>query len=173
MMRSFLLPTLLTILLAVTVPFASSVTGNSLQEPRASPILTISGKIRVTNKGQAALFDRTMLEALGLKTIETTTPWFKGRVKFEGVPLSKLMETVGAAGDKIIATAVNDYSVIIPIEDFGKYGVILALKRDGEYMTISNKGPSFIVYPYDDYPELHSQKFYARSAWQVTRIVVE
>jgi hypothetical protein len=173
MMRSFLLPTLLIILLAVTVPFASSVTGTSLQEPRDSPILTISGKIRVTNKGQVALFDRAMLESLGLETIETTTPWFKGLVKFEGVPLSRLLETVGAAGDKIVATAINDYSVTIPIEDFGKYGVILALKRNGEYMTVSNKGPSFIVYPYDRYPELHSQKFYARSAWQVTRLMVE
>jgi hypothetical protein len=118
-------------------------------------------------------FDRAGLEALGMVAIETNTPWYKGVVKFEGVPLHKLMQSVGATGDRLTVIALNDYSSDLPIEDFAKYNVILALKRDGEYMPVRDKGPLFIVYPYDNAPELRSQKFYSRSVWQVSRLVVK
>ncbi|MCC2664519.1 MAG: oxidoreductase, partial [Geminicoccaceae bacterium] len=45
------------------------------------------------------------------------------------------------------------------------YPVILALKRDGAYMPVRDKGPLFIVYPYDSSPELKHQNYYSRSAW--------
>jgi hypothetical protein len=136
-------------------------------------MLTVSGKIDVANSAGAAKFDRAMLEGLGMVSFETTTPWYKGSVRFEGVPLAKLMAAVGASGDRIIVVSLNDYSVQIPMEDIKKYNVILALKRDGSYMPVSDKGPLFIVYPFDSDPELKSQKFYSRSAWQVARLEVE
>ena len=146
---------------------------NTLAQPTDKPILTISGMIAVTNKDGAAQFDRAMLEGMGMVSFETTTPWYKGPVRFEGVPLAKLFATVGATGDRIVAVALNDYAVEIPMEDVKKYNVILALKRDGEYMPVKDKGPLFIVYPYDSDPELKSQKFYSRSAWQVAKLEVK
>lgn len=133
-------------------------------------ILTVSGKVAAP--GGVAL-DREALERLGLVSIETTTPWHTGKVKFDGVPLKTLMKHVGASGTGVEALALNDYSTTIPVEDFEKYNVILALKRDGEYMPIRDKGPLFIVYPYDSDPELKNQKFYSRSAWQVKALVVK
>lgn len=143
-----------------------------LGPPRDAPILTISGKIKVTNLNGIAAFDRGMLEALGTVSIETKTPWHRDTVKFEGVTLNKLLERVGATGSLITAVALNDYSVEIPVSDFEKFGTILALKRDGEYMPVRDKGPLFIVYPYDAYPELKSQIYYGRSAWQVAKLIV-
>ena len=67
----------------------------------------------------------------------------------------------------------TDYSAEVPMEDIAKYNVILALKRDGEYMTPRDKGPLFIVYPYDSNPDLKNQKFYSRSVWQVAKIEVK
>jgi hypothetical protein len=145
----------------------------SLPEPADKPILTVTGKIGVTNKDGAAQFDRAMLEALGETSFSTSTPWYDGPRKFEGVPLAKLLDAVGASGDHIIATALNDYSTDIPVEDARKFGVILALKRDGAYMPVSDKGPIFIVYPFDSNPELKAQVYYKRSAWQVARIEVK
>jgi hypothetical protein len=136
------------------------------------PILTISGKVD-TATSESFVFDRARLEALGMVSFETKTPWYTETVKFEGVPLDKLMAHVGANGEKVLAIALNDYSVEIPIEDFAKYHVILALKRDGEYMSVRDKGPLFVIYPFDNDPELRSQKFYSRSAWQVNRMVVK
>jgi hypothetical protein len=151
----------------------AAIAAGTLGQPSEKPMLTVSGKIAVTNKDGTALFDRAMLEGMGMVSIETTTPWYKGSVKFEGVSLAKLMTAVGASGDKIVAVALNDYAVEIPMDDIKKYNVVLALKRDGEYMPVRDKGPLFIVYPYDSDPELKSQKFYSRSAWQVARLEVK
>ena len=136
------------------------------------PILTVSGKIAAGPEGSVQ-FDRAALEKLGMVAVETKTPWHNGTVKFEGVPLDKLMKQVGANGEKVMAVALNDYATEIPIDDFAKYNVILALKRDGEYMPVRDKGPLFVIYPYDSDPELKSQKFYSRSVWQVARLIVK
>jgi hypothetical protein len=152
-----------------------SVAGLSLAQdaPQGKVILTVSGNINPADKSESVSFDRAALEALGTVTIETNTPWFKGPVKFEGVSLDKLMQSVGAKGERVVVVALNDYSSEIPIEDFAKYNAILALKRDGEYMPVRDKGPLFVVYPYDQNPELKSQKFYGRSVWQVAKLIVK
>jgi len=144
----------------------------ALGMPVGKTMLTITGKITNVNSNNAAIFDRAMLEALGLSSIETMTPWYNNMVKFEGVRMDTLMRHVGATGSSIIATALNDFSSEIPISDFDQYGVLLALKRDGNYMPVRDKGPLFIVYPYDSSPELQAQKFYSRSAWQLAQMVV-
>jgi hypothetical protein len=144
-----------------------------LAVPADKPILAISGKISDTNKDGTAVFDRAMLEALGMTSFTTNTPWYKEPVKFEGVPLDKLMSAVGASGDRIVVVALNDYSAELPMEDAKKYNVMLALKRDGEYMSVRDKGPLFIVYPFDSNPDLKNQKFYSRSVWQIARIEVK
>jgi hypothetical protein len=153
--------------------FGAAAAAGSLPLPTEKTMLTVSGKIDVVNSAGAAKFDRAMLEGLGMVSFETTTPWYKGVVRFEGVPLSKLMAAVGASGNRITAISLDDYAIQIPMEDIKKYNVILALKRDGSYMPVSDKGPLFIVYPFDSDPELKSQKFYGRSAWQVARLEVE
>jgi len=148
-------------------------TGLVRAETQDQPILTISGKVNAADAETGLSFGRAELEAMGVVSFETNTPWYKQKVKFEGVPLEKLMQKVGASGQRVVAMALNDYSTEIPIEDFAKYHAILAIKRDGEYMPIRDKGPLFIVYPYDADPELRSQKFYSRSAWQVNRLIVK
>lgn len=140
-------------------------------KPAGKPILTISGKVGAPDG--VAHFDREALERLGMVSFETKTPWHSGTVKFEGVPLRQLMKQVAAKGERVQAIALNDYSSEIPVEDFEKYNVLLALKRDGEYMPIRDKGPLFVVYPYDSDPELKSQKFYSRSVWQVKSLIVK
>lgn len=144
----------------------------SLPLPMERPILTISGRIANTNKGNAAQFDRPMLEALGMSSFATTTPWYPGPVRFDGIRMDRLLEAVGASGDRVLAYALNDYTTELPVSDFATYGVLLALKRDGEYMPVRDKGPLFIVYPFDSRPELKHQRFYSRSAWQLARLDV-
>ncbi len=144
-----------------------------LASPAGKPILTISGNIEVTNASDSAEFDRAMLEALGMVSFETMTPWYDEPVKFEGVRLDKLMTLVGATGDQVQAIALNDYTTEIPIEDFATHGAIIAIKRDGEYMPVRDKGPLFIVYPYDSDVALQSQTYYGRSAWQLSKLIVE
>jgi len=134
-------------------------------------ILTISGRIR---EGHGSVtYTRPALEALGMHGFTTKTPWYDAPVTFEGVPMATLMQKVGAAGDHVTAIALNDYTTDIPMADFSRFGVILALKRDGNYMPVRDKGPLFIVYPYDSNPVLRSSTYTSRSAWQVSQLIVK
>lgn len=146
---------------------------HALPALRDKLMLSVSGKIGIHNKGSDALFDRSMLESLGQTSFVTTTPWYKGLTRFDGVPMHMVMQAVAASGDRITAVALNDYATDIPISDFERYGVLLALKRDGEYMPVRDKGPLFIIYPFDQFPELQTQKYYSRSAWQLARLIVQ
>ena len=144
-----------------------------LEAPKDTPILVISGNITSTNVDGTAQFDRAMLEALGTVVVNTKTPWFNGVSKFEGVSLDALMKHVGAEGSTVTATALNDYVTTIPMEDFATFGTIMALKRDGEYMSVRDKGPLFIIYPFDDNPALQNEVYFGRSAWQLAKLNVE
>ena len=144
-----------------------------LATPAGKEILTVTGKIANTNKGDAAVFDRSMLEGLGMEGFETATPWYNRPVRFDGVRMLRFMQTVGASGTFVTAVALNYYTTDIPVTDFERYGTLLAMKRDGVDMPVSDKGPLFIVYPYDSDPELKSQLFYSRSAWQVAELMVK
>ncbi|MXQ11966.1 molybdopterin-dependent oxidoreductase [Microvirga makkahensis] len=145
----------------------------ALAMPKDRPVLTVSGKIAVTNKGDAAEFDRTMLEALGMESFTTSTPWYSGPTTFEGVPMAKLLDRLGASGEHLMVMALNDYSSDIPVSDVRKYKVLLALKVNGEYISVRDKGPLFIIYPFDTDPELQHQTYYGRSVWQVFKIIVK
>lgn len=171
--RSLLLFSGATALGAVLGLGAAPGSAATLPKPQGKVILKISGRIANANNGETAEFDLPMLEALGLESFSTTTPWYKDSVTFEGVLMASLLRHVGASGSSISVTALNDYTTEIPIEDFSAYRVILALKRDGAYMPIRDKGPLFIVYPYDSDPALKHQRIYSRSAWQVASIVVK
>ena len=157
---------------AMGAAHARSARGGALSPPAGTTILTVAGAIANTNGGDAATFDRPMLEALGLDGFRTMTPWYNRPVRFEGVRMRRLMQAVGAFGTDVVAFALNDYVIEIPMSDFDCYGALLAMKRDGVDMPVRDKGPLFIVYPYDSKPELRSQQFYSRSAWQVARLVV-
>lgn len=144
-----------------------------LSKPTGKVLLTVSGNIENTNEDGKATFDTASLEKLGMVSFQTTSPWYNGRTTFTGIPLQKLMDFVGAKGSVVKVTALNDYTTVIPLNDFRKYNVILALKINGKHMQIRDKGPLFIVYPYDSIPELNNQIYYSRSAWQVSRMDIE
>lgn len=144
----------------------------ALAKPPGKPILRIGGAIAVRNVGDEAVFDVPMLEALGTKSFATSTPWTDGVATWDGVPLSVLMQAVGASGATIRATALNDYVADIPMAGLGEDGAMLAFRRDGELMPVSNKGPLFVLYPFDDHARLQQQNFYMRCAWQVARLDV-
>lgn len=138
-----------------------------LQKPAKRVLLEVSGAIKEHNKGDMAEFDLPMLEKLGGAKLTTSTAWTDGTPTFEGVQISKLMERVGATGKTVVAVALNDYKVEIPVDDFTRYPVILAYKMNGEYLKIRDKGPLWIIYPQDEFPALKTKQTQAKWVWQV------
>lgn len=145
----------------------------SLPRPTGEVILTVSGDIEHTNGEGVAEFDLAMLESLGLGELTTSTAWTEGRPVFEGVSAQALMTLVGARGGMVRAEALNDYHVDIPLSDFRDFPVLLALKMDGKYMRVRDKGPIWIVYPLDQYAELDRPDIQHRWIWQLRHLHVK
>ncbi len=159
---------------ALTMVLSPAVAGDEkLPVPKGPVILTVEGEISRFNDGERAVFDRAMLEQLGIHVTQTTTPWADGQQRYEGPLVRKLLEAVGAKGDTLDITALNDYSAPAPIADYYDHDVILALKENGAYMRVRDKGPLFIVYPFETSPELNNEVHYNRSVWQIKTIRVQ
>lgn len=135
-------------------------------------LLTITGDVAASGSDKTWSFDLPALEALPAVTVQTTTIWTEGPQKFDGVSLDVLMEHVGAETGTIRAVALNDYAVEIPITDAVEDGPIVAYRRDGKEMSVRDKGPLWIIYPYDDNEAYKSEEIYARSIWQLNRLEV-
>ena len=92
--------------------------------------------------------------------------------RFEGVPIASLMAALGAKGSAIRATALNDYAVEIPMEDAVQGRALLAIRMNGEELSPRDKGPIWVIYPYDAGTEFQTEVIYSRSIWQLNRIEV-
>ena len=149
---------------------AAAAHANELPAPEGEVVLTVSGDLASTNDGDAAVFDMAMLEAIGTTEFETTTIWTDGPQTFKGTPLVTLMQALDVENGTIRATAINDYSVEIPMTDAVENGALIAFQRNGEKMSVREKGPLWIVYPYDLNNDFQSEVYYARSIWQLDRI---
>ena len=159
-------------IIAVSLLAAQPLVASSQDEPTGDVLLTVTGLHETQADGAAVPFDLAMLEELGSVTFETSTIWTQGVQQFEGVPLRTLVDHLGISARTLRATAINDYSVDIPLHDAVQGGPIIAYKLNGEEMSVRDKGPLWIVYPYDSKTEYQSEVVYSRSIWQLDRIEV-
>ena len=139
----------------------------ALDKPTGTVVLTVDGAISQTNNGSQAQFDMAMLEKLPQHSFSTQTPWYPSAVTFTGPLLRDVLAAVGAKGKNITAVALNDYKTEIPIDDATRHDVIVARLMNNRPMRVREKGPLFIVYPFDTKSELRSELYYNRAAWQL------
>ncbi len=154
----------------ILVLSAFAACAEDLPQPEGEVLLTVSGAITVTNTGDVAAFDLEMLQALDDTTVETTTIWTEGTQVFQGVSLDVLMTRLGVDAETLRATAINDYAVEIPVSDAQPGGPILAYLLNGDTMSVRDKGPLWVIYPYDDNADYRTEVIYSRSIWQLDRI---
>jgi hypothetical protein len=160
-------PLLMTLGLYAAACFASAAAAGTLAVPQGDAVLTVTGGIENTNMPGAAVFDLDMLDSLPGGTVATETPWFDDEKTFTGPLISAVLDAVNAYGDTLVVTAINDYSAEIPLSDARNFPVIFATRIDGELMPVREKGPIFVVYPFDQAPELYNEQYFGRSVWQV------
>ncbi|PYF82955.1 hypothetical protein DFP75_10244 [Marinomonas alcarazii] len=159
--------------LVAALPLAN-IHAHELSKPSSKVILTVSGSIKNTNTPDGtAQFDREMLMNLEVIELKTETPWSEGVDSYRGPLLRSLIATVGAEGGDLTVTALNDFSSVVPSQDGEEYNVILAMELNGVPMSVRNKGPLFLVYPFSDYPSLNNEVIHNRSVWQIKSIHVE
>jgi hypothetical protein len=148
----------------------TAVQAEGLPLPQGEVILTVTGAVDKTNAGDAVQIDLAMLESMTPVEFETSTIWTDGPQLFRGVPLATLVQHLGAEGTVMSASALNDYTVDIPLTDAVADGPILAFAVNGAPLSVRDKGPLWVVYPYDSNSDYQAEVIYARSIWQVAKI---
>ncbi len=138
--------------------------------PQGDVLLTVTGTITQTNSPEALLLDVAQFAALKQHKFTTSTTWTEGTPMFEGVLLKDLIAATGATGTTIELTALNDYLISMPMADVRDDGPLLAYLMDGKPMSVRDKGPIWLVFPYDANADYRTEQAYARSIWQLDRI---
>lgn len=116
--------------------------------------------------GEQLIITTQALETMPIKIISTSTN-FTDKSDFSGITFRDLLNKYKISGDTIRVFAWDDYSYSIPIKELLKYNVILAFKKNDQYISISDLGPYAIIYPRDSTPELKNLDVNARTVWQI------
>ena len=158
---------LLSCALLATAPLAAE----TLPAPEGDIMITLSGALENETADGVVQMDMAQLQAMPTQEFTTSTIWVEGDLTFTGVSLKALLEHAGAMGNTIEAVALNDYKVEIPVDSLTDDAPIVAYLMNGEPMSPRDKGPLWIVYPYDSDADYRSEVIYSRSIWQLDRIV--
>ena len=149
--------------------------GDAIPTPTGRKVLAVSGNISSANVGASAVFDMATLESICVVQFTTETAWSEDPITFDGVLLSAVLDVIGASAGAttLKVTALNDYAIEVPIADARAWPTILALKADGEYMSVRDKGPLWLVYPRHMNSQFGNDKYNARWIWQIATIEVQ
>ena len=135
-------------------------------------LLTVTGLDPAIYPTGKAEFDLAMLQALGVENITTTSIWTEGPHDFTGVPLQALTAYLQIDAGTLSLHALNDYAVKMPADATEPTAPILAYKMDGALMPVRDKGPIWVIYPYDADTRYRTDTIFSRSIWQLDRIDV-
>lgn len=138
--------------------------------PMGDVILTIKGQMSQSNISEGAAFDLAMLQKVGTVTFSTSTPWTEGVQVFTGLPLNQLLAHIGATPTRLKVAAINEYRVEVPASDAIEGGPILAWEQSGKLLSTREKGPLWLLYPFDSKAEYRTEKIHSRAVWQVVQI---
>ena len=163
-------------LMAVTVSFsgiaAATVETEAKPAPTQPPVLNVV----FLDQNEAQTADRVLtmadIQALPAAEFTTTTIWTEGEQQFRGVWLSDLMTYLEVSEGTIFFSALNEYMIEITLAEMVPGGPMLAYEWNGIPMSPRDKGPLWIVFPYDSDQKFQSESVYAQSIWQLDRIEV-
>lgn len=161
------------LIFGLVVTIIGSSVAQELPKRSSEVLLTVDGKISVTNYLDKAEFDRSMLEAIGMQSMKTSNQFEPGIHEFQGVLLRDLLDKLKSSGTTLVARALDGYTIELPVKDAYDYPVMLAMIWNGKVMRVRNRGPIWVVYPIDDYDALRSPQFSGRSIWQLKSLTVK
>ncbi|WP_444676950.1 molybdopterin-dependent oxidoreductase [Halomonas sp. E19] len=144
----------------------------TLPPPSGEVILRVTGAVAYPNVGAELHLDRALMMMLAPTEVVTHTPWTEGAGHFEGPLFRAVLEAAGVQADEVRVSSLDGFGATVPVAELHDYSVILAVLRDGEPLTVRDLGPVFVLYPFDDHPELLTQAVRFRSVWHASEIHV-
>jgi len=154
----------LALLAAVLTTWPAPGPAQELVQPAGQVVLTVAGAVGTTNRGaydefedaffkhherrfdKAAAFDLAMLEALGVHEVAVAYAKWPRPARFEGPWLEDVLAAAGASGRDIAVLSLDGFASEISATDLAAHDWIVAIRRDGRYLDIGQRGPIWIVY---------------------------
>ena len=142
----------------------------ALDLPEGPLVLSLSGRLRQPSRGAVAALDMAMLERLPQAPFSTRTPWYAQARRFAGPLLRDSPSAAGSHATLLAAAALNGYRVDLPADDAIRHDLLVARLLDDKPMTVRDKWPLFIIYPFDPHASLRNALYYSRCVWQLNAI---
>ncbi len=158
MLRAFLC------VLALAVPTGAAFAAE------APTLLTVTADFDGDGAVEDRAYTQEALETLGETRFTTNTTWTKGPQEFRGVLLDKILQDAKMTSGTLVLTAANDYAITVPLAEIAGQPALLAFERNGAPMALRDKGPIWLVFPYDSADSFRNEVVYSRSVWQLVRI---
>lgn len=122
--------------------------------------------------GRIEMTDEALLE-LPQVSFSTTSIWTEGVNTYSGPSLKTVLAQAGINGGTIELTAVNDYTVVVDYNTLDDDAPIIANRINDQAFSRREKGPLWVVYPYDSDDSYKTEQIYSNSIWQLVHIAAK
>lgn len=137
----------------------------------AVPGLTLELVVKDLINGTETTYSEQDLRDLNTVQFFTTTPWTDGVQDFVGTPMADVIAGVNG-GYHLRLTAINDYVVTMPLSVIAPDYPLIVYERNGAPMSVRDKGPYWVLFPFDSDPSFLTESMLSRSIWQLVKIEI-
>jgi len=126
--------------------------------------------LSITNGDRTIEVTAEDFSKLAPTTFETTTIWTEGKVEFSGPTLKSILALADITDGVVSLTAINDYTIEIAVAEITDEAPIVANLMNGKPFSRRDKGPYWVVYPFDSDKKYQQENVYALSIWQLSSV---
>jgi len=119
------------------------------------------------------VFKLTDLDALPQQQFTTSTIWTTEPTAFSGPALADVMASSGLSAEALTLRAVNNYSITMNSSTLEENAPVVATRINGKTFSVRERGPLWVVFPYDADSRYRSEHTFAASIWQLTDILAD
>lgn len=132
------------------------------------PVLTVNN----IADGRSMAFTMADLLALPQTEFRTATIWTDGIDTYSGPSLADVLAAADMPSGDLRIYAINDYNVDFPSEKITDDAPVMTITLNGEPFSVREKGPIWLLFPFDDDDSYKTEDNFAVSVWQLNQIDV-
>ncbi|MBR2655613.1 MAG: oxidoreductase [Loktanella sp.] len=122
--------------------------------------------------GRSVSFTYEELLALPQTEFRTGTIWTSDVDSYAGPTLAAVLDAAEVSHGDLRIYAINDYNVEFPADKISTDAPVLAVQVNGKPFSIREKGPIWLLFPFDDDDSYRTEDHFALSVWQLQQIDV-
>lgn len=128
--------------------------------------------ITINDHARITLTEEDLL-ALPQVTIETSTPWDEEEITFSGPTLKALLTRYNITEGELNLYASNRYQIQVPWDYIEDSSPIIANRMNGSPFSRRQRGPLWLIFPFDSDDRYRSYEVSAMSIWQLISMEID